>query len=307
MELNLIKLGFSLITCAIVVVGSLINNCEKYLPIFVAQTFRYGKFAYKSNGKSVLLKPIEVPKRWFRHFYVFAGIWSTLCLVSCIFLYFSFGQLPDVFLKVLDFVSTSHRKAEVTAISSLIAASLIFLQCWRRFYETFYISVFSEGKMNASHYLIGYAHYCGAITAIMAEAPGFTKISFEYKSVVTMSELKMSDVVGVLIFLWAWYHQYVSAVILADLRKNKNGSVVSLKHSIPHGDLFELVSSPHLLCEFIMYLSLMFILWGNTVWPFVLVWVLSNQMETALLSHWWYLSNFKDYPKRRRAFIPYVL
>jgi hypothetical protein len=31
------------------------------------------------------------------------------------------------------------------------------------------------------------------------------------------------------------------------------------------------------------------------------------QVETALLTHWWYLSKFKDYPATRKAIIPYVL
>jgi hypothetical protein len=31
------------------------------------------------------------------------------------------------------------------------------------------------------------------------------------------------------------------------------------------------------------------------------------QVETALLTHWWYKSQFKDYPATRKAVIPYVL
>jgi len=31
------------------------------------------------------------------------------------------------------------------------------------------------------------------------------------------------------------------------------------------------------------------------------------QVETALLTHWWYISKFKDYPTDRKAIIPYVL
>jgi thiamine transporter ThiT len=61
MEFNLLKLGFSLMTIFVVVGGCLINNIEKYLPAFLTQTFRYGKFAYQ--GKPTQLKIIEVPKR----------------------------------------------------------------------------------------------------------------------------------------------------------------------------------------------------------------------------------------------------
>lgn len=55
---------------------------------------------------------------------------------------------------------------------------------------------------------------------------------------------------------------------------------MSLEHSIPSGDWFEFVSSPHLLCESLMYLSLSLILFGNYTWLFVFFWVLSNQVTT---------------------------
>jgi hypothetical protein len=61
MEFNLLKIGFSLMTIFVVVMGCLINNIEKYLPAFLTQTFRHGKFAYQ--GKPSQLKIIEVPKR----------------------------------------------------------------------------------------------------------------------------------------------------------------------------------------------------------------------------------------------------
>lgn len=61
MEFNLLKIGFTLMTLFIVVIGGLINNFEKSLPIFISQTFRYGKFAYK--GKLSAIKVVEVPKR----------------------------------------------------------------------------------------------------------------------------------------------------------------------------------------------------------------------------------------------------
>jgi thiamine transporter ThiT len=61
MEFNLLKIGFSFITVFVVVMGCLINSVEKYLPVFLTQTYRYGKFAYE--GKSSQLKIIEVPKR----------------------------------------------------------------------------------------------------------------------------------------------------------------------------------------------------------------------------------------------------
>ena len=61
MEFNLLKIGFSLMTLFVVILGGLINIIENHLPVFLIQTFRHGKFAYR--GKPTQLKIIEVPKR----------------------------------------------------------------------------------------------------------------------------------------------------------------------------------------------------------------------------------------------------
>ena len=85
-----------------------------------------------------------------------------------------------------------------------------------------------------------------------------------------------------MLFVWAFYHQYKAAVLLANLRKNEKGTIVTLQHRVPHGDWFEMVSSPHNLAEVLMYLALTFILWGSSTWPFVFLWVLSNQVSCAV-------------------------
>ena len=80
------------------------------------------------------------------------------------------------------------------------------------------------------------------------------------------------------------------------------------KHSMPMGSLFIYVSSPHYLCEIIIYTSLMLILGtehmtGVMIWA----WVTINQTIAALMSHRWYITKFEDYPKERKAIIPFVL
>jgi 3-oxo-5-alpha-steroid 4-dehydrogenase 3 len=61
----------------------------------------------------------------------------------------------------------------VGAVSSLLALFLLTLQAWRRFYETWFVSVFSNSQMNVSHYIVGFLHYFGSVMAILAESPGF--------------------------------------------------------------------------------------------------------------------------------------
>ncbi|RZF43220.1 hypothetical protein LSTR_LSTR009024 [Laodelphax striatellus] len=305
MEINLLKIGFSLMTFIIVIVGGLINSYEKFLPVFIIESFRYGKFSY--CGKESGLKPIEVPKRWFQHFYIVSSLLSISSLILMFRIILLGEEAPYALIRFLDLIATSNRKAGVSGTALLIALSLMCLQCCRRLYETTYVSVFSNSYMNVFHYLVGFIHYIGSILAILSEAPSLTPLSFEYKAALSIWDVDLFMVFGIMVFCWAWYHQFVSAKILANLRKNKNGSVVTLKHGLPKGDLFEVVSSPSQLCEVLIYLALAVILRGNTAWPFVVVWVLSNQMETALLSHWWYQAEFKDYPKERRAIVPLLL
>lgn len=83
---------------------------------------------------------------------------------------------------------------------------------------------------------------------------------------------------GVLIFLWCWQEQLKSNLIFANLRKDKkSGKVVTEDHGIPHGRLFEKVSSPHRMCELIMYTVLVLLIPTKTFFC-IYLWVLGNQV-----------------------------
>ncbi|KAL0268146.1 UNVERIFIED_CONTAM: hypothetical protein PYX00_010200 [Menopon gallinae] len=303
MELNLIKLIFASFVAVIVVIGSLINWFEKYLPVILPQTFRYGKFAYQ--GKPSKLWVIEVPKSWFKHFYVFASVYSLYALYLAIDVYMYGGKPPAWFVSYLDFFCGSNRKTEANRFSVLVVLTLMTLQSFRRGYETWFVSVFSDVKINITQYIVGYTHYWGTITTILAEAEGFKKS----RTFIPESDTSFSyvQIFAVILFIYAWINQYQAGKTLANLRKNRSGAVVTKEHKIPRGGLFEYVSSPHMTCEMLMYIALSFILFNNYTFKYILFWVVSNQLESSLLSHWWYLNTFKNYPKNRKAIIPFVL
>lgn len=55
-----------------------------------------------------------------------------------------------------------------------LACGLLTLQCYRRMYDTHFVSIFGKNsRMNLSHYLVGFIHYTGVFLAILAEAPLF--------------------------------------------------------------------------------------------------------------------------------------
>ncbi|CAB3360801.1 Hypothetical predicted protein [Cloeon dipterum] len=302
LDLPHLKVTLGIMTLTTLVLGALVNLIEPYLPAFVIQALRYGKFAYRGPKQS-WIKPIEIPKSSFKHFYYFAAFYTSYITYLTFFVYYGNAAVPHWFVKYLDLLASSKREATISSSRVLVALVLLSLQCWRRLYETTCVSVFSSGKINIAQYLAGFFHYIFAAAAIVAEAPVF---ALKGKSASENDGLSVGSVVAVGIFLWAFIHQYRCALILANLRKDSKGKVVTTKHQIPVGDWFEAVSSPHLLAETMMYICLTILLWPNSCWMFILVWVLTNQIETALLSHWWYKDTFKDYPQDRKALIPWI-
>jgi len=89
--------------------------------------------------------------------------------------------------------------------------------------------------------------------------------------------------------------------ILFKLRKNGKG-----EYSIPNGKLFNYISCPNYLGEILEWLG-----WAIMVLSFAgfsfFVWTLANLIPRALSTHKWYNQNFQDYPKDRKALLPYLL
>ncbi|XP_055604673.1 polyprenol reductase [Uranotaenia lowii] len=304
-SINLVNFLFVQLLVVVVLLGGLIATIEKHLPSAISQTFRYGKHAHK-GPQDRLVSLLEVPKSWFKHFYLFAALWSGAGFYFMINTYLGGKPVPEHVTDFLDIMATSRRSVKTTPTETMVAMVLITLQCWRRFYETWFVQVFSSKlKMNLSAYLVGYIHYFGTVTVILSQAEGFVR--HEGYSVPYRFELSPRLALGIAVFIYAWRYQFQSNLIMANLRKDATGKVVSQKHSIPRGGYFELISSPHMFFEIVMYVALHGIIVRNTSVMYVLIWVLSNQTMNAWLTHQWYRENFKDYPTARRAIFPYVL
>lgn len=180
------------------------------------------------------------------------------------------------------------------------------LQCTRRFIETNFLQIFSKkSKINLTHYLCGYLHYYGVIVLIIAKADGFlsnqAKVSFEFN----LSEVLLASIV-VPIFIFLWYKQFETNMIFINLRKDKTGKVATETHLMPKGGLFKYISSPHMSTEVGMYLILYLLIFKNSSYIYCLAWVVSNQFMNSILTHKWYKETFSDYPKERKAFIPFI-
>jgi len=78
-------------------------------------------------------------------------------------------------------------------------------------------------------------------------------------------------------------------------------------YKLPKGGLFEYVSCPHYFAEIIIYSGLLVTQAAKPAFHLIMLWVVSNLALAAMETHQWYLKKFEDYPKHRRALIPFLI
>lgn len=105
--MNFIRVLFSLLTVVIIIYSSIINFFESRLPQFLSQIFRYGKFSSEKRSKLA----IEVPKSWFKHFYILAFFLYTYLLWLVTAAYIFNRNVPDHVTYFLDLSCGSERVA----------------------------------------------------------------------------------------------------------------------------------------------------------------------------------------------------
>ena len=120
-----------------------------------------------------------------------------------------------------------------------------------------------------------------------------TLLQFEY-----ISELYL--ILGFIIFIIGFYINISSDNLLIKLRTNQKGYV------IPNGKLFNYVSCPNFFGEIIEWLGFAIMTLNPGSLSF-LIWTICNLIPRSKAHHKWYKENFENYPKKRKAVIPYLL
>jgi len=106
---------------------------------------------------------------------------------------------------------------------------------------------------------------------------------------------------GILVFLTGFaINQYHDRLLILLRKGNKTG------YQIPFGGLFKYVSCPNFLGETISWLGFFIVTLGLPAFAF-LIWTMVNLFPRAIDHHKWYLKEFPEYPKDRKAIIPYVV
>ncbi|KAG4973750.1 hypothetical protein AAZX31_11G108200 [Glycine max] len=292
---------------------------------------RRGKIMHSSSQK------VTISQRFFLHFYVVAFIWTTLLLVGTWAYAYSMVPLvvePFSYSTITSFLTggstirtdTHKLRQGYVAWQAVFLLLMMEVHVLRRLYETIHVFNYSpSARMHAVGYLTGLFFYVGAPLSLCGgcavEVFNFlanlvTEFIVKGKNQMQVTELEFWQVVnplfklgwkhwiGAAVFLWGWIHQHQCHKILGSLRHSRQAD----EYVIPHGDWFEIVSSPHYLSEIVIYASFVVATGGSnlTIW-LLFVFVVANLSFAAVETHGWYRQKFEDYPSSRFAIIPFIL
>jgi len=108
-------------------------------------------------------------------------------------------------------------------------------------------------------------------------------------------------IAGILLFATGFFIHVKSDNILRRLRNSRDSS-----YSIPSGFLFKYVSAPNYFGEILEWTGWAIATWSLAGLSFAL-WTCANLIPRALTHHSWYLRTFENYPRYRKAVIPYII
>lgn len=298
---SVIIITFWIITSLAILLSALVTHFASQLPQTFVDLFLYGKIRGKRTKWSVV-QLTEVPKRWFTYFYQL-GFCVNACATYYVITCYNEGtSLPDTMKYSLDLLSNGKKRISIDAVSAVLLIAMMTFQNFRRLCECVFVSVYSKSTMNIFHFALGVILYTTFSLTIMIEAP-----DPESKKVELLKQLKWHHFVGLLLFIWASWHHHIAHVTLANLRRNKEGEVVSANHFIPRGGFFEYISCPHFFMEMVIYISFAIVGGASHLALLsVVFFVISNQSVTSFFTHDWYIKQYADYPKNRKAIIPYL-
>ncbi|MFH1529270.1 MAG: methyltransferase [Pseudomonadota bacterium] len=107
-------------------------------------------------------------------------------------------------------------------------------------------------------------------------------------------------IAGVAVFAAGFFINLQSDGILRNLRKPGETG-----YRIPQGGLYRWVSSPNYLGEMMEWAGWALATWSLAGLTFFL-WTAANLLPRAVANHRWYRETFEDYPRRRRAVVPFL-
>ena len=176
--------------------------------------------------------------------------------------------------------------------TQILAYACITFHFAKREYESIFVHRFSNSTMPVANLFKNSFHYW-ALSGVMLSYYLYTP-NYVSPSIPTV-------LLALPIFIAAELGNFYSHVVLRDLRPA--GSSV---RGIPRGFGFNLVSCPNYTFEILAWASLSLMTGLLSMWIFTII---SGSIMTmwALKKHRRYRRDFTDYPKSRKAIIPFIL
>lgn len=106
--------------------------------------------------------------------------------------------------------------------------------------------------------------------------------------------------IGAVLFFTGMYINIQSDNILINLRQPGETG-----YKMPQQGVFRYVSCPNLFGEVLEWAGFAILMWNLPGLAFF-VWTFANLVPRAISHHKWYLEKFPDYPKERKAIIPFL-
>ena len=111
--------------------------------------------------------------------------------------------------------------------------------------------------------------------------------------------------VGLVVYYACFVLNVRSDAIVRNLRSRDEVASGAKVYRIPEGGLFRWVSSPSYLTELVAWAGFAVCTW-SLAGAFIFVVSAANLVPRAHATHRWYRERFPEYPRERRALIPYV-
>ncbi|MFX0031338.1 MAG: methyltransferase [Candidatus Hodarchaeota archaeon] len=176
--------------------------------------------------------------------------------------------------------------------------SIVFLCIWMLHYgqRTFIFPFLIRAKQPMPLTIISFGLMFNGINTYL-QARWIYTFSLPYPSNWIISPF---FIVGAIIFFSGFFINLHSDRIIRNLRKPGE-----IDYKIPYGGMFNYVSCPSYFGEITEWAGWAVMTWSLPGLVFVL-WTFFNLGPRARSHHKWYLNTFPDYPKNRKALIPYI-
>jgi hypothetical protein len=232
------------------------------------------------------------------------------------------------------YITKRYANYKISFLSILLTV-LYQIHLIKRLYECINVHIFSKhSTMNILHYLFGISYYiCMPLSIFMINITvNTTDINTNIITTNIFHNWYIQTFLctfGIYVFIYASYKQSQIHFILRNLRKNKKSANrkeknnQKLKYHIPFGNLFEYLSSPHYVCEILIYISLYLIYYSlsftrvsrsspsslsslSLLWSGMILTTMINLIISAIETNNWYIDKFqmKYIQLKRKILLP---